>query len=200
MKLATLDGQNVAKPEGRQPNNFYRVREWLTEEEVGLLMKSAKKTGRYGHRDATMILLAFRHGLRVSELVSLHWQQIDLKAGTIYVLRSKGGSSCTHPLTGEEIRALRRLKDGAQRYVFMTERGSPMTTSSFQKIVERASEDADLGIKVHPHMLRHSTGYKLANDGHDTRSIQHYFGHSNIQNTVRYTALAPGRFNGFFTD
>jgi type 1 fimbriae regulatory protein FimB/type 1 fimbriae regulatory protein FimE len=165
-------------------------------------MDAARGVGRHGHRDATLILLAYRHGLRVSELVSLRWDQIDLKAGTLHVNRLKNGSPSVHPLRGPEIRALRRLqRDYATTpYVFVTERGGPMMDRNVRLIVSRAGELAELPFPVHPHMLRHACGYKLANDGHDTRAIQQYLGHRNITHTVRYTELAPNRFNGFWKD
>jgi type 1 fimbriae regulatory protein FimB/type 1 fimbriae regulatory protein FimE len=144
-----------------------------------------------------------RHGLRVSELVALRWDQLDLKGGLLHVSRLKNGVPSTHPLRGPELRALRRLQrdySGSTAYVFSTERGGPLTDSGVRKIVARAGEEARLGFPVHPHMLRHSCGYKLANDGHDTRAIQHYLGHRNIVHTVRYTNLAPDRFRSFWRD
>ena len=82
----------------------------------------------------------------------------------------------------------------------MTERGSPVTDSMFRKVVARSVLEAQLGLPIHPHKLRHSTGFKLANDGQDTRSIQHYLGDKNIQHTVRYTEVASVRFKGFWPD
>ncbi len=186
----------------RQTNKHVRTREYLTEQEVDLLIKAAKRTGRHRHRDATLILLAYRHGLRVSELVSLRWEQLDLKQGLIHVSRVKQGTASTHPLRGLEIRALRRLQRDHSNtpYVFMTERKTPMTTSTVRKMVARAGKIAGIGFPVHPHMLRHACGFKLANEGHDTRAIQHYLGHKNIQHTVRYTELTAGRFNSFWHD
>ncbi len=122
-----------------------------------------------------LILLAYRHALRVAELVALRWDQIDLAQGLLHVTRAKNGTPSTHPLRGPEIRALRRLqRDYAGPYVFVTERKGPLTTSAVRKIIARAGEFAALGFPVHPHMLRHACGFKLANDGHDTRAIQHY--------------------------
>ncbi len=189
-------------PPRRLPNKARRSREHLSEKEVGALLESAKKSGRHGHRDATLILLAYRHALRVSELVALRWDQIDLSQGLLHVSRAKNGTPSTHPLRGPEIRALRRLQRTYPDtpYVFMTERRGPLTTSTVRKIIARAGELAGLGFPVHPHMLRHACGFKLANDGHDTRAIQHYLGHKNIQHTVRYTELAPDRFNRFWQD
>jgi site-specific recombinase XerD len=189
-------------PPPRRFNADVRSREYLTPDEAESLIAAAGTVGRHGHRDMTILLIAYRHGLRVSELVALRWDQVDLKAGLLHVRRMKSGTPSTHPLRGPELRALRKLqREGDQHsYVFMTERGSPITTSTVRKMIQRAGEGAGLGSTVHPHMLRHSTGYKLANDGHDTRAIQHYLGHKNIQHTVKYTEMAPTRFKGFWKD
>ena len=186
----------------RSKNKDVRKREYLTEQEVEMLMDSARKTGRHGHRDATLILLAYRHGLRVSELVSLRWEQIDLKQGLLHVNRLKNGTASTHPVRGPEIRALRRLQREYPDtpYVFVTERKGPLTTSTVRKLVARAGQKAKITFPIHPHMLRHACGFKLANDGQDTRAIQHYLGHKNIQHTVRYTELTSERFNTFWND
>jgi site-specific recombinase XerD len=190
------------KPPIKVKNSVRRVREYLTPAEIDRLIIAAKQVGRHGVRDGTMILLAYRHGLRVSELVSLRWSHIDLKQGLLYVVRRKNGLPANHPLFGPELRALRQLKRDYSDtdYVFMTERKAPITTDTFRKIIARAGTKAKLGLPVHPHMLRHSTGFKLANDGRDTRSIQHYLGHKNIQHTVRYTEVAAIRFKEFWTD
>lgn len=153
------------------------------------------------HRDAALVLIAYRHGLRVSELVALRWDQVDLKQGLLHVNRLKHGVASTHPVRGPELRALRRLqRDYGGPYVFPTERGGPMTTATARKLVMRAGALAGLPFPTHPHMLRHACGFKLANDGHDTRAVQHYLGHRNIQHTVRYTELAPDRFKSFWSD
>jgi type 1 fimbriae regulatory protein FimB/type 1 fimbriae regulatory protein FimE len=117
----------------------------------------------------------------------------------LHVNRAKGGIESVHPLHGPELRALRPLQ-GTSSYVFVTEAGSPVTTSWFLRMVQRTGKAAKLPFPVHPHMLRHSTGFKLANDGQDTRAIQHYLGHRNIQHTVLYTRLAADRFNDFWRD
>lgn len=187
---------------GKPRNADRRGREHLTPNEVDKVIEASKKLGRHGHRDSSMILMAFRHGLRVGELISLRWDQVDLKNGRLHVRRLKNGLPSTHPLYGPEIRALRRLlrDDSDTPYVFVSERKAPMTPSTFAKIIRRAGEVAEIGMPIHPHMLRHSTGFKLANDGQDTRAIQHYLGHKNIQHTVGYTHLAADRFNGFWND
>jgi len=199
-KAPTLVNRNV--PPRRVPNAAVRSREYLTSNEIEALMAAAKKSGRHGQRDATVILIAYRHGLRVSELVALRWDQINLKQGTLHVNRLKNGSESIHPLRGPELRALRRAQRDypSSPYVFLTERKGPLTASSVRKIVARAGRNAGIPFPVHPHMLRHACGYKLANDGHDTRAIQQYLGHKNITHTVRYTELAADRFNGFWQD
>ena len=149
-----------------------------------------------------MVLLAFRHGLRAAEVADLRWEQVDFKTATLHVRRVKNGTPATHPLTGRELRELRRhhRESPPSPFVFVSERGAPLTAPGFARMIERAGVEADIGIKVHAHMLRHACGYKLANDGIDTRALQAYLGHRNIQNTTRYTALAPDRFKGFWRD
>ena len=193
---------NGKVPPPRRKNSEVRSREHLTSDEVDKLISTARSLGRHGHRDAALILLAYRHGLRVSELVSLRWDMVDLKQCLLHVSRLKNGVTSTHPVRGPELRALRKLQRDYPDtpYLFVTERKGPLTTSTVRKILSRAGEHAKIGFPVHPHMLRHSTGYKLANDGHDTRAIQHYLGHKNIQHTVRYTELAANRFKDFWRD
>jgi type 1 fimbriae regulatory protein FimB/type 1 fimbriae regulatory protein FimE len=186
----------------RPPNAELRSREYLTEAEIAKLMKAAG-ANRHGHRDATMILVCYRHGLRSSELVDLRWDQVDFNAGTLAVRRAKKGTPATHPIRGDELRALRRLhreQEPKSPFVFTSERSGPFTTAGFARMLERAGEAADLGFKAHPHMLRHACGFALANKGHDTRALQAYLGHKNIQHTVRYTELAPTRFKDFWRD
>jgi type 1 fimbriae regulatory protein FimB/type 1 fimbriae regulatory protein FimE len=146
-----------------------------------------------------MILVAFRHGLRAAELVDLRWDQVELgRNAVLHVRRVKQGVPSVHPLQGDEMRALRELKRSANSpFVFTSERGAPFTTAGFAKMVARAGEAAKLQ-GVHPHMLRHACGYALANRGHDTRALQAYLGHKNIQHTVRYTELSPTRFKDFW--
>jgi integrase len=119
-----------------------------------------------------MILVAFRHGLRASELVDLRWDQIDFSQAVLAVRRVKSGTPATHPIQGDELRALRRLQREAPSspFVFVSERGAPFSTEGFARMVERAG--AELKIKVHAHMLRHAYGFALVSQGHDTRAIQ----------------------------
>ncbi|WP_411728718.1 tyrosine-type recombinase/integrase [Methyloglobulus sp.] len=186
----------------RHKNAEYRNREYLSEKEVNEVIKAATHVGRHGLRDATLILIAYRHGLRVSELVALRWDQVDLSQGLVHIARRKNGMPSVHPLRGPELRALRRLqRDYSENpYVFVSERKAPLTPDTVRKIVNRAGQRAGIPFPIHPHMLRHATGYKLANDGQDTRTIQHYLGHRNIQHTTRYTELASERFRNFWQD
>jgi len=186
----------------RQKNAHYRSREYLTEYEVEMLLEAAGRVGRHGHRDAVLIMLAYRHGLRVTELVNLRWEQVDIHQGLIHINRVKRGTSSVHPLRGPEIVALRHLQENypITPYVFGSERKAPLSADAFRKIIARAGKEAKLPFPVHPHMLRHACGYKLAQAGQDTRAIQHYLGHKNIQHTVRYTQLSAERFKDFWQD
>lgn len=197
----TTENGKVSTPL-RVPNRERRAREHLTSDEVEKLIAAAGRLGRHGHRDATLILIAYRHALRVGELVALRWDQINFTQGMMHINRLKNGTPSTHPLRGPEIRALRRLKRESEvsPYIFTTERGGPLTTSTVRKLMARAGQAVNIQFPVHPHMLRHAAGFKLANDGHDTRAIQHYLGHRNIQHTVRYTEMAPDRFRSFWND
>jgi type 1 fimbriae regulatory protein FimB/type 1 fimbriae regulatory protein FimE len=198
--VAPITENRIVTPR-RAKNGILRTREHLTIDEVERLIEAAK-TNRYGHRDALMVLLAFRHGLRAGEVVDLRWDQIDFKTGTLHVRRFKNGLPSSHPLTGRELRALRRHQRESDKspFIFVSERGAPLSAPGFSRMVERAAVSAKLGIKAHAHMLRHACGYKLANDGHDTRALQAYLGHRKIQNTTRYTALAQDRFKDFWKD
>ncbi|MHC5763783.1 tyrosine-type recombinase/integrase [Nostoc sp.] len=210
MTTQTIQPPKVGKtenPERQSPNSrkysFVRTREHLLPEEVELMRSAIKKTkGRHAHRDSTLILLCYRHGLRVAEVASLRWEQIDWNGGTIYVRRVKKGTPSTHPLYSEEIRSLRKLQRDypVSPYIFQSSRHGPLAHDTIAGIVERAGELAGLPFPIHAHMLRHGTGYYLANRGIDTRTIQSYLGHKNIQHTVRYTELASTKFKGLWDD
>jgi integrase len=184
-------GQNIVKSRrGGRPapttvNSSVRTREYLTTAEIERLMAAARKSSRYGHRDATMILIGYRHGLRASELCDVQWSQVELATGRLHVRRAKNGSPSVHPMQGDEIRALRRLQreQGASSHVFMTERDGPMTPKAFHALFGRIGSRAKMQFPVHPHMLRHGCGYALANAGHDTRALQAWLGHKNTSST-----------------
>lgn len=149
----------------RRPNVHLRTREHLTPGEVDALIEAAK-ANRYGHRDATMILVAFRHGLRAAEVCDMRWDQMSFDGAVLHVRRVKGGTASTHPLLGDELRALRRLQRESppSPFAFVSERGTPFTTAGFARMIERTAVGAGLELKAHPHMLRHACGYALANN------------------------------------
>jgi site-specific recombinase XerD len=195
LKLVRSTDMRPVAPPGRKTNDAYRVREHLTEAEMAKLL-TALKTNRYGHRDWLIGLLIYRHGLRVSEACDLRWDDIDLAKRTIVVRRLKGSTDSVHYLERDELAGLKRLqRDGAKSaYIFVNERGQPFGRMGIGRMIERAGEAAKLPFPVHVHMLRHSTGYALANKGMDTRRLQHFLGHASITNTVKYTAMSPEPF------
>jgi site-specific recombinase XerD len=180
-----------------------RGKNFLTEAEMKRFLEAARR-GRHGVRDHLLMLLAYRHGLRVSELVDVRLKDLDLESGRIFVRRKKGSLSTHQPLEGDEMRALRaylsereQRSDARSTYLFLSERG-PMTRQAINYLAKEIGERAKLRFRVHPHMLRHSTGYYLANQGYDTRLVQDYLGHKNIAHTVKYTRTAATRFEGLW--
>jgi integrase len=200
LRLVSPDTENRTVMPVRRPNAEIRPREHLTKREVEKLIAAAKGN-RWGQRDATMLLIAFRHGLRASEVCGLQWSDVEFETGNLHLRRAKGGATGTHPLLGDELRALRVLQRAAKSpFIFVSERGSPFSVSGLAKLIERAGVEANMPFPVHIHMLRHACGYALANKGVDTRTLQGYLGHRSIQSTVRYTDLAPGRFKNIWRD
>jgi site-specific recombinase XerD len=177
-----------------------KKRNFLTEPEVKRLLESARR-GRHGTRDYLMVLLTYRHGLRVSELIDIRLRDLDLDTARIHVRRRKGSLSTIQPIEGDELRAIRSYlrERGNVRlpYLLLSERG-PLTRQAVNYLLKEMGQRAKLVINVHPHMLRHSTGYYLANKGFDTRLIQDYLGHRNINHTVKYTRTAASRFEGLW--
>ncbi|WP_199756034.1 tyrosine-type recombinase/integrase, partial [Chroococcidiopsis cubana] len=201
-KVGKTEKQERKSPNSRKYSEI-RTREHLLPEEVEAMRTAIKKMkGRHAYRDSTLILLLYRHGLRVAEAVALRWEQIDFNGGTIYVKRVKKGTPSVQPLYSDEIRSLRKLQRDypSSPYVFQSSRRGPLARDTVSGIVERAGELAGFSFPIHAHMLRHGTGYYLANRGTDTRTIQSYLGHNNIQHTVRYTELASARFQGLWND
>jgi integrase len=185
------------------PGRRARQREHLLESEVEQLIAAARKN-RYGHRDATLVLVLFTHGLRIEEGLRAQWHQFDLDQGVFHVHREKDSNSGDHNLRGCEIRALRRLKresGQAGEFVFVSERGGPITARGARLMVDRIAKRAGLGsLNVHPHMFRHACGYYLAERGADLRTIQAWLGHKDIRHTVRYVHLNPRKFRGLWDD
>lgn len=193
----------VPQKKGTSPNKGHaatgRTREHLTPQEMEMLLGAAKKTARNTHRNYMLVLMIYRHGLRVSEASDLRWSDINFDAGEMLCRRCKGSKDSVHPLQGDELRGLRRLQreSADSPYVFVNSHGAPLATSAIASMVKRVGKGL-FSFPVHVHMLRHACGYYLANRGVDTRTIQDYLGHRNIQNTERYTQLAPGKFKGLW--
>jgi integrase len=195
LRTVTIDGKRVGR---RSDAEVGRDRHYLTPAEVERLIATAKKRGRYGQRDALAILMCYRHGLRVSELVGLRWSQIAWE-GTprLTVQRRKGSiSGVAQALGKDEVRPLRQLQreqPPGTSYVFQGERGA-VGVAWFQRMLRRVGEECGLPL-VHPHQLRHGAGYALADKGRDLREIQLMLGHKSISNTTRYVDLRPGRLD-----
>lgn len=173
---------------------------FLTEGEMRRFLDAARR-GRHGMRDYAMMLMAYRHGMRVSELIDVRIKDFDLDAGRIFVRRKKGSLSTHQPIEGDELRAirawLRERGETKSTYLFLGERG-PLTRQAVNYLVRESGLRAKLPFGVNPHMLRHSTGFYLANKGFDTRLVQDYLGHKNIGHTVKYTRTAAARFEGLW--
>ncbi len=189
---------------GRRENKDIRPRgEYLTPKEMDRLISVASK-GANGLRDSTMILMAYRHALRATELCRLRWQHVNFEEGTIWVDRIKKSKSGLHPMLKDEVKALRALEKNRGPlklpWIFLTRFHTAISRNWFFKTVERVGKLARIPFPVHPHMIRHSTGYKLVNDGVDIRMIQDFLGHRNIQHTVRYTELSKSRFEGMWKE
>jgi site-specific recombinase XerD len=190
-------------PPARTENILRRSREYLTPAEVKDLRAAAKNASeRHGLRDELLVVMAYRHALRVSELCDLKWDQVHFSDGKLYVARLKNGDPSVHFLEGDEVRMLRKLQRDYpdSPYLFVSQKGGPLSIRTVHDIIARAGEFAGIGFPVHPHMLRHAKGYQLASKGIDTRAIQGYMGHKNIQHTVLYTQLDPARYKGFGKD
>lgn len=176
-------------------------RKYLTEAEVSQLLKAiAFSSNKYRHRDRTLVLLLYRHGLRRLEASQLKWNDIDLVGSTIYINRVKGSISGSHPLQGDELRSLRKLKRETDPYpwVFLSQKNQPISPRRITAIVQDYATAAGFEFRVTSKALRHACGYYLANKGIDTRTIQSYLGHAKINNTVIYTQIAANRFDKLF--
>jgi integrase len=182
--LRVVDPNNILSSVhgGRKKNSEYRTREYLTPHEIERLIKAAKAGGRYSHRDATLISIAFRHGLRAREIAELQWSQVEFsRSPSLHVRRAKNGKPSVHPLRGDELRALRELQRNSNGpYVFQPERGGSFVPRAINLLIKRIGVRAGFDFPVHIHMLRHACGYALANAAHDTRAIQDWLGHRSI--------------------
>lgn len=186
--------------QGRASNTDYRPREYLTPAEAEALIAAAGTIGRHPRRDGTLLLLMYRRALRVTEAITLTWDQVDLEEGWLHLPRLKGGITTAQPLSQAEhgsLEALRRRYPIA-RHLFPSERAERLSRGAVNRIISRAGELAGLALKVHPHMLRHGCGYALVNQGVDLRKIQMLMGHARIESTIQYTMLDQNQLKGIW--
>jgi type 1 fimbriae regulatory protein FimB len=194
-----LNRRNVKSAEIVATDHHERSKDFLNEDELEKLFEAAKKN-RHGIRDNLIFLMMYRHGLRVSEALSIKIADVDLKSSRIWVKRSKNGLSVEQPMAGDELRLLKRylaIRETKLPWLFLSERKQPMTRQNINYSLQIAATRAGLG-EVNPHMLRHSCGFYLANKGYDLRLIQDYLGHRDPKHTVRYTRVSSHRFDGLF--
>ena len=191
--------QKVKSRRARTTDGHERKKDFLSPEEVDSLIDATKR-GRHGRRDALLCLLMYRHGLRVSEALRLKLADVDLRRSRLWVKRLKGGLSTEHPIAGDELRTIKSyLKERSSRlpWLFLSERDAPLTRQGVHYLFQTAGKRARIN-GMHPHMLRHSCGFYLANAGYDLRLIQDYLGHRDPKHTARYTRVAAVRFEGLW--
>ena len=188
------------KSDAAQPTDGHeRTKNFLSDTEMDGLLEAAKK-GRHGVRDFLLLLMMYRHGWRVSEAIRLRQADLNLTRARVWIRRLKNGLSVEHPITGDELRAIKRYlqtRDDVLPWLFLSERRQPMTRQSVNYLIRAAARRAKLDA-VHPHMLRHTCGFYLANQGYDLRLIQDYLGHRDPKHTVHYTRVAGVRFEGLW--
>lgn len=192
-----INGRNVKSGHEATTDAHKRAKDFLTSSEIIALLDAAKN-GRHGVRDH--LLMLYRHGLRVSEAIDLRRDEVDLDRARLWVRQLKNGLAVEQPIAGDELRAIKRhlsTRSDALPWLFASERDQPLTRQSVNYLIAAAAARAGLP-PVHPHMLRHSCGFYLANRGYDLRLIQDYLGHRDPKHTVHYTRVAGSRFEGLW--
>jgi type 1 fimbriae regulatory protein FimB/type 1 fimbriae regulatory protein FimE len=193
VKSVTADGSFEAA------DAHERAKDFLAEADMDRMLEAAKK-GRYGIRDHLLVLMMYRHGLRVSEAIALKLNDVNLAQARLWVKRLKNSLSVEHPIAGDELRAIKRYlatRDDKLPWLFISERGQPFTRYAVNYLIGAIAREAGLP-GVHPHTLRHSCGYYLADRGTDLRTMQDYRGHRDPRHTVHYTRVSGRRFEGLW--
>ncbi len=184
------------KSSQKETTNFHeKSKNYLSDSEIKIFLKASKKT-RYPKRNYLLLLMMYHHGLRVSEAVALKKSDVNLKDSRVWINRLKGGLSTEHPISGDELRAIKRYLNSRKDklpWLFVSERGLPLTRQAVSYVVSAVGEKSNIK-NVHPHTLRHSCGFYLANMGYDLRLIQDYLGHRDPKHTAQYTRVASKRF------
>ena len=199
MPARPSSGRNVKSGASGTADGHEQEKNFLAEAEITALLEAAK-AGRHGVRNHLLVLMMYRHGMRVSETVDLRRNEVDLGRSRLWVRRLKNGLSVEQPIPGDELRAIRRYlatRSDTLPWLFISECGQPLTRQSVNYLVATAARRAGLS-PVNPHMLRHSCGFYLANRGYDLRLIQDYLGHRDPKHTVHYTRVAGYRFEGLW--
>ncbi len=189
-------GQNVKSTKIITTNDHERSKNFLSNAEVKELIVASKQS-RYPIRNSLILLMMFRHGLRVSEAINLRVADVNLKESRLWIERLKNGLSVEHPILGDELRAIKRYlrsRNDHLPWLFVNERNLPLTRQAVNYIIKTAADKTSLK-NIHPHTLRHSCGYYLANKGYDLRLIQDYLGHRDPKHTVNYTRVVSSRFD-----
>jgi type 1 fimbriae regulatory protein FimB/type 1 fimbriae regulatory protein FimE len=186
-------------PDTRRPRAA-TTRDYLEPREIQRLLTAALAGGRHAHRNFTLILLAYRHGLKVGELTGLRWSKVDFERKLLRFARLRKDVPSTHPLLSDELKALRRLRRDypAGAWLFVNSRGEQLTERSVNRIITDAGLAARLKFTVSPRTLRRSCGRNLALAGHDLHAVQRFLRLEDLTQIIRYLELPKNPFRDFW--